>query len=88
MINGSANLWANVLLVSNSGMNSIVYYFRGKYLNYLKKRRQEKQKRSQVMSNKTPLSTPTTTPQGTPNLTHRLTQVKEPIARCKQSTHL
>ena len=88
LINGSANLWANVLLVSNSGMNSIVYCFRGKYLSYLKKRRQEKQKHSQGMSNTTPLSTPVTTPQGTPTLTHRLTQVKEPIARCKQSTHL
>ena len=88
LINGSANLWSNVLLVSNSAMNSIVYCFRGKFSNYLKKRRQEKQKRSQGMSNKTALSTPVTTPQGTPTLTNRLTQVKEPIARCKQSTHL
>ena len=39
---GDIPFWASMLLVSNSGLNSIVYCFRGKFEHYLDKRRIKK----------------------------------------------
>ena len=44
---GVIPLWANILLVSNSGLNSIVYCFRGKYEHYLDNRRRIKKRLTQ-----------------------------------------
>ena len=52
--------WASMLLVSNSGMNSIVYCFRGKYEHYLDKRRQQKELQDKPYINT--LSSPMATP--------------------------
>ena len=85
LITGSARGWANSLLVSNSGLNTIVYCFRGRYLTYLKKRKQEKQRRLYNKSSTIRLSNYASTSRGPPTLTDRLTQ-DEPIARRKQSS--
>ena len=57
---GEVPFWASLLLLSNSGMNCIVYCFRGTYENYLDKQR--KQKQLQDKSYMTPLSSPMPTP--------------------------
>lgn len=54
---GHTPLWANLILVSNSGLNSIIYFFRGKCENYL-----EKRDRTQVTMNVTGSTTPLRTP--------------------------
>ena len=57
---GNIPFWASMLLVCNSGMNSIVYCFRGKYEHYLDKRRQQKelQDKSYINMLSSPIATP------------------------------
>ena len=37
LINGNADFWSSIILVLNSGMNSIIYFFRGKCESYQEK---------------------------------------------------
>jgi len=51
----SIQFWANIVLVSNSGMNSVIYFFR----NYCQQRADEKKrKKVNTSSGLTPMSTP------------------------------
>ena len=72
---GRTPTWANVILVSNSGMNCVVYFFRGKYEAYLDKKRKIKQREgttSETSLNiiRTPDASPVSTPTPTKKTIH------------------
>lgn len=68
LITGNVPLWGNLILISNSGLNSIIYFFRGKCERYQEKR---------ALKNAQINSTASTTPLSTPALLIKNTNRKE-----------
>ena len=60
LLTGTATFWPNILLVSNSGLNSVIYFFRNWCERLADKRRRKKDPTSSSSGAFTPVATPLT----------------------------
>ena len=60
LLNGESGFWVNILLVGNSGLNSIIYFFRNHCERAIEQKRRKKEAVSSSSAAFTPVSTPLT----------------------------